>query len=106
MLRKPHRSDLLLLTVWLLLAVMATLRAHAGGGVATEVLPQQVKEQYARLSRLDNKSLLVQGERALGADDEELALTAFNLLTRRTARSQNPDDLHACAKALCHIGDI
>ena len=106
MLRKPHRSDLFLLTVWLLLAVMATLRAHAGGGVATEVLPQQVKEQYARLSRLDNKSLLVQGERALGADDEELALTAFNLLTRRTARSQNPDDLHACAKALCHIGDI
>ena len=106
--RKPHRllHILLLAAVWPLFVAMAPLCAYAVEGVATDVLPQQVKEQYARLSHLDNKTLLAEGELALGADNEKLALTAFNMLTRRTARSQNPDDLHACAKALCHIGDI
>ena len=107
MTQRPYRLHTALLAVlFALLTGMAAPRLCAGNSAAADILQQQVQAQYARLARLDNPALLARGERALENGDEELALTAFNMLARRTAQSQDPTDLHTCAKALCHIGDL
>ena len=102
----PRIHTALLAVLWVMLTGMATPHLCAENAATTDLLRQQVKQQYARLSNLDNQTLLAQGERALKSDDEELALTVFNMLARRTAQSQDPAEQHFCAKALCHIGDI
>ena len=102
----PRIHTALLAVLWTMLTGMATPHLCAENAATTDLLRQQVKQQYARLSNLDNQTLLAQGERALKSDDGELALTVFNMLARRTAQSLDPAEQHFCAKALCHIGDI
>ena len=59
MTHRPYRLHTALLAVlFALLTGMAAPRLCAENSAATDILPQQVQAQYARLARLDNPALL------------------------------------------------